>query len=89
MPDAPPKPSYVQSDSTSITVQLYDSENINGSPITQYKIVRDDGDYASDDLSIEETTYDGHSTQFTILDLTPGKIYRIATIAVNAEGSSE
>jgi hypothetical protein len=89
VPDAPPKPTYVQSDSTSITVHLYDSPNINGSPITEYKIVRDDGDYASDDLAIEETTYDGHSVQFTIMNLTPGSIYRVASIAVNAEGSSE
>lgn len=64
VPDAPLEPSYVQSDSTSITVQLYDSPSINGSPITGYKIVRDDGDYNSDDLTIEETSYDGHSSQF-------------------------
>lgn len=45
VPDSPLEPTYVSSDSTSITVQLYESPNINGSPIINYKIVRDAGDY--------------------------------------------
>lgn len=87
VPDAPLEPTYISSDSTSITVQLYESPNINGSPITNYKVVRDSGDYASD-LTIEETGYDGFSTQFTLENLTAGKLYRIAYIAVNLEGES-
>ena len=87
VPEAPPKPSYISSTDTTITVQLYETQNSNGSPITGYELWRDEGDDTSD-LTVQETNYDGVSTDYQLTGLTPGVIYKIATLAVNNEGKS-
>jgi len=48
VPAAPPKPTYISSTNTTITVQLYPSTKSNGAPITAYEIWRDAGDSHSD-----------------------------------------
>lgn len=87
VPNAPPKPTYISSTSTSITVQFYPTSNSNGAAINGYEIWRDLGDYSSG-LVFEETTYDGVSMQFTLTGLTPGAVYKIANLAKNSQGSS-
>lgn len=87
VPEAPQKPLYLWSTSTSITVQLLTSRNSNGAPITGYEVWRDMGNDQSD-LTINETSYDGKSNNFTIKGLTPGVTYRIASLAINSEGAS-
>ena len=87
VPEAPQKPLYLWSNSTSITVELLTSRNSNGAPITSYEVWRDIGNSLSE-LTINETTFDGKSNNFTIRGLTPGVIYRIASLAKNSEGAS-
>jgi hypothetical protein len=88
VPDAPLKPTYISSTDTTITVQLYESMDSNGAPITGYVLYRDLGDNLSD-LTEQEANYDGTSMQFTLESLTLGVIYKIALLAHNSEGSSE
>lgn len=47
VPAAPPKPVYLSSTSTSITLQLYETADNGGSKITGYTLERDAGDLAS------------------------------------------
>jgi hypothetical protein len=44
VPSAPPKPFYISSTSTSITVGLLKTLDNGGSKITEYKLFRDAGD---------------------------------------------
>lgn len=88
VPQKPPKPSYMSSTDTTITVQLYESLYSNGAPITGYELFRDSGDHTSE-LTTKETSYDGSSMQFTVESLTPGVVYKIAVLAYNSEGSSD
>lgn len=87
IPTVPPKPTYISSDSTSITVQLYQSEWSNGSPITSYEVWTDQGDNLSE-IDTKETLYDGSSMSYTLTGLTPGLVYKIAVKASNVEGTT-
>jgi hypothetical protein len=83
VPNAPPKPQYISSTDTTMTVQFFETQKSNGAPITGYQVWRDIGDNQSD-LIIQETLYDGHSMQFTIVGMNPGSIYKIASLAMNS-----
>lgn len=48
VPTAPPKPTYISSTNTTITVQLYPTTKSNGAPVTEYEIWRNSGDHNSD-----------------------------------------
>lgn len=76
IPMAPPKPTYVSSDDTSITLSFSFSHDNGGSKIIRHRLYRDLGDLSSD-IDNEETLYDGVSSTFTITGLTPGVKYRI------------
>ena len=88
VPQAPPKPTYISSTDTAITVQLYKSTHMNGAPITSYEVWRDIGDNDSSGLTTQELSYDGTSMQFTVNGLTAGSIYKIASLCTNSEGDS-
>lgn len=61
VPEKPLKPAYIESDATSITVQLFESPSINGAPITQYKVMRDAGSHSSE-LATEVVTFEGFTS---------------------------
>lgn len=86
VPSQPPKPTYVTSDSTSITVEILPVESNNGATVTAYELWRDDGDYSSA-VATQITGYD-QSAQFKVTSLTTGVVYRFGVIAVNSVGDS-
>ena len=61
IPAAPPKPTYVSSTSTTITLSFGLSADNGGSKIIRYYIYRDLGDLSSS-ISTEVTAYDGASS---------------------------
>lgn len=86
IPDKPPVPIYVSSDSTSVTVLLSQTLDDGGTPVTEYKLFRDAGnDFTSSYTEI--TRYDGSSSTFTMTvaddGLVNGKIYRFVYVAHN------
>jgi len=91
VPDAPPKPEFISSDSASISLTLSRSLDDGGSPITSYKLFVDAGDDFSSDYA-EIGRYDGTSTTFDPnVDedgLVNGKIYRFVLRATNSFGDS-
>jgi hypothetical protein len=87
-PERPPQPVYLASEATSITVSLGESRDMNGAPITHYTLYRDEGD-SSSELEVVVQTFAAFTSQYTITDLTPGVIYRIALTASNSEGESQ
>ena len=87
VPNRPNKPVKVSSTSTTITVQLRDTDFISGAPLLGYQIWRDQGDDTSE-ITFQESQYDGVSLQYTLLNLTPGVTYKVASLAFNSEGKS-
>ena len=58
VPIPPPKPYYISSTDTSITIGLKGTLDNGGSRITQYKLFRDGGNLSTP-VNIEETSYNG------------------------------
>lgn len=87
VPIPPPKPFYISSTDTTITIGLLGTKDNGGSRILKYKIFRDAGNLSSP-VNIEETTYDGFGSTFTITGLTPGVNYRFRYFANNKFGDS-
>ena len=87
IPLAPPKPRYVSSTATTITLDFDLSQDNGGSKITKYKLMRDSGNLGSD-INIEVTAYDGISSTHTVTGLTAGMKYRFEYYAVNVFGHS-
>jgi hypothetical protein len=87
VPSRPPRPYYVSSTSTSITLMILPIVDNRGSHIIRYELWRDAGDFSSD-VNIRDMIYDGFSTTYTVNGLTPGVIYRFAVIALNGIGYS-
>jgi len=44
VPKAPPAPLFLEADSTSVTIQVLETQDNNGAPITAYEVWRDNGD---------------------------------------------
>ena len=44
VPKVPPAPEFVSANTNSITIDVLESENANGSPISRYQIWRDIGE---------------------------------------------
>ena len=91
-PDAPLPVTLISSASTSITVQVHDSEDNQGSPIVTYSLYVDEGSLGSQ-FSIyenldpqDEATYTG---VVTLTGLTPGAKYGFYAKATNSIGQSE
>jgi hypothetical protein len=63
VPDRPPRPLYVDSDATSITLEILTTTNNNGAIVTKYYIYRDTGDYSST-VSTLVAGYDGTSSTY-------------------------
>lgn len=87
VPIPPPKPLYLSSTDTSITIGLKNTLDNGGSRITQYKIFRDAGNLSSP-VNIQLTDYDGFSATYTATGLTPGVNYRFRYFATNKFGDS-
>jgi len=87
VPIPPPKPFYMSSTDTTITIGLLGTLDNGGSRITKYKIFRDAGNLTSP-VNIEQTTYDGFSATFTATGLSPGINYRFRYFATNKFGDS-
>lgn len=87
VPNPPPKPVYISSTDTSITLGLSPSVVNNGAPITSHKLYMDSGSLSSS--FSEVTSYDGTSQQFEVTGLTLKKTYRFYYTAVNSKGESE
>ena len=86
-PIAPPRPIYVTSTSTSITMSFLDTPDNGGSLISGYKLFRDAGDLKSD-VNIQVNSYDGLQKQTTVGSLTSGLKYRFRLVATNEFGDS-
>jgi len=86
VPSRPPKPTYVSSTSTSITVEISPSESNNGEVVSEYQLWRDGGDYSTT-VNVLVATFTT-STQHTVTGLTTGTIYRFGVVAVNDIGDS-
>ncbi len=86
-PSRPPRPEYVSSDATSITLKILPSTDNNGATITKYHLYRDRGDYSSY-INVSVDDYDGVSRTYTVTNLTPGVKYRFSVTAENAAGTS-
>ena len=84
VPSRPPKPLYIGSDSSSISIEVLPSDNNGGSTITDYEIWAETGG-----ASAEDSAYDGSVRYHTLTGLTSGAIYRITVRSENAEGYSE
>ena len=87
VPMSPPKPTYVSSTSTTITLTFGLSFDNGGSEITSYTLMRDAGNLGSE-ITIPVATYDGLSASTIVTGLTPSYIYRFQYYAVNEFGSS-
>jgi hypothetical protein len=91
-PNQPEKPLLVSVDNTQITVTILESRDNNGSPITAYRLLVNEGE----DGTPYHQAYEGLDSQFTLhaLDVigthtvTTGGIYRFKTTAVNIEAES-
>jgi hypothetical protein len=93
-PDRPPAPQLQTATAAGLTLILSPTAEDGGSPITGYKIFRDDGNaFVANTYATELTRYTGAATTFltTILDdgLVSGKTYRFVYAATNAYGDSE
>jgi hypothetical protein len=92
-PTAPAAPTLLAVSATGLTLGLSPSTSDSGSPITAYKIFRDNGAFTDATYANEMTNYDGSSTQFaaTVLDdgLILGTTYRFVYVATNAFGDSD
>lgn len=87
IPMAPPRPVYVSSTNTSITVSFSFSTDNGGSKIIRHRLYRDIGNLGSA-ITNEEVIYDGASSVFTLSGLTAGFKYRIQFAAENSYGES-
>ena len=85
-PDPPPKPTYITSTETSITLNISFSENDNGALISGHKLFIDAGSLTSN--FSEVTTYDG-TNEYEVPGLTNGTSYRFYMVATNSKGDSE
>ena len=63
VPSRPPRPLYLSSSATSITLQIQPSVDSNGAPIFAYAIYRDNGDGLTE-VTTQVTGYDGTSGTF-------------------------
>ena len=87
VPIPPPTPLFIEADSTSVTISILETHNINGGKIVAYKIWRDDGNNINPTTTLA-TGYDGHSPIFKGTGLTPGLLYKFSVSVVNSEGES-
>jgi hypothetical protein len=99
-PSKPPAPQLGAASSTGIVLKLSPSSEDGGSPITGYKVFRDDGispgqpfTATTNTFATELTRADGLAPTFTATvaadGLVLGKIYRFVTVATNAYGDSQ
>lgn len=93
-PEQPPAPQLQTATAAGLTLILSPTAEDGGSPITGYKIFRDDGNaFVANTYATELTRYTGAATTFltTILDdgLVSGKIYRFVYVATNSYGDSD
>ena len=86
-PSRPPRPEYIDSDATSITLRILPVANSNGAIVKRYELYRDAGDYSSD-VNIPLLAYDGVSPTYIVPSLTSGVKYRFTSQAFNDVGSS-
>ncbi len=94
VPSAPPPPTLAAAASTGVTLSLSPSTEDGGSPITRYKIFRDDGnEFSAITYGVELIGYDGISSTYTATvqadALALGKVYRFVYAATNEYGDSE
>lgn len=86
-PKAPLEPTFKSSTTSSATVGISRSEDNGGSPITEYRLYRDEGNnFDSEFVLVPE--FDGSSETFELTTLETGKVYRLRTTAVNSVGES-
>jgi len=87
IPSRPPRPEYVASDATTITLRIVPVTDSNGAIVRTYNLFRDAGDYSSS-VNIPLLLYDGVSPTYQVTGLTAGVKYRFTSQAVNDVGSS-
>ena len=80
IPTTPPRPEYVSSTATTITLNILPSTDNNGAEVTAYQLYRDGGDYSTD-LIYQVTGYSGTVGSYTVTGLTSGVKYRFAVTA--------
>ena len=88
-PGKPPAPTYVSSNSNSITLQLYPTAETNGLTISRYHLYRDQGSLTNNFTEI--SSYLGTDTTFTVTTsnentMTVGTEYRFYVTAENSLG---
>jgi hypothetical protein len=93
-PERPPAPQLQTATAAGLTLILSPTAEDGGSPITGYKIFRDDGNtFVANTYATQLTRYTGAATTFltTIVDdgLVSGKIYRFVYVATNSYGDSD
>jgi titin len=86
-PIAPPRPTYISSTSTTITLGFTNTSDNGGSLVSGYKLYRDNGDLSSE-VNIHVTSYNGLASSTTITGLSSGKKYRFRLRAINEFGES-
>jgi len=83
-PRAPPKPLYISSDSSSITLQILPSLDSGGAAVLAHEVWTETGGVLTQD-----TSYDGVSPTHTLSGLSAGEVYRTAVRARNVVGYSD
>jgi hypothetical protein len=83
-PSAPPKPHYLSSDGSSITLHVLPALDSGGAPILAHEVWTEEGGVLTKDSS-----YDGVSASHTLSGLTAGAVYRTAVRAENVVGFSD
>ena len=88
MPDKPPPPTLNVATDLGVTINLLPSSEDGGSPITEHKIFRDDGNGLGPiSYPTQLTNYDGSSSTYAATIATDllvlGKIYRFVYVATN------
>lgn len=88
-PSTPDKPTFVSATTSSITIAIEPSESDNGSPVTQYAVYIDSGNFTSNVETLDGTWIQGSGDYTLASTLTAGTVYRVGIVATNAAGSSQ
>jgi hypothetical protein len=92
-PAAPPNPTRGATSSTSITLNLYPTHDNGGATVTDYKLLRNEGDGGTTYTEISSYTYGTHGFQHIVVlsteSMTAGLFYQFVFTAENVVGTSD
>jgi hypothetical protein len=93
VPSPPPRPEFISATNNAITIQLFESEDIGGSVVTNYELWMDQGQAESAFTIV--STYDTtgflftHTVTFALDGVTTGLIYSFQFRSMNSKGYSD